>query len=399
MKILFTFSGLPHYHNRLLSRLNEKAEILVCVPESKSSNIGASVYESSDGITFRIIRLQEYRAVYGKMMLRGLDKLILDQKPDIVVTIWPYIIGTIMNARVYDAIRKTGARLCFKDIPFRHPKFKDGLSFKKFPWLNESLLPLEKNIKDVLRRVSLTVLRKFIYARVDAFLCYTADGYDVFPSYGVPKDKIFLTYNSPDTDSFFESARQAERMPLILPENRHRIIHMGRLVKWKRVDLLIKAFKIVRMVFPDAELLILGGGPEQESLKKYAQELGLQDSARFPGASYDRIEIARYMRCSSLYVLAGMGGLSINEAMAYGKPVICSVCDGTERHLLRDGYNGYYFKEADAGDLAEKIIRILGDQNLSEKMGENSLKIIKEEINIDSVVGRYLGAFKGLARV
>jgi len=60
------------------------------------------------------------------------------------------------------------------------------------------------------------------------------------------------------------------------------------------------------------------------------------------------------MSASSVYVLAGMGGLSINDAMAYGLPVICSVCDGTERDLVTHHGNGLFFRENNVVDLSVK---------------------------------------------
>ena len=61
------------------------------------------------------------------------------------------------------------------------------------------------------------------------------------------------------------------------------------------------------------------------------------------------------MNESSIYVLAGMGGLSINDAMTYGMPVLCAVCDSTERDLVKEGKNGYFFKDGDADSLADRI--------------------------------------------
>ena len=88
-----------------------------------------------------------------------------------------------------------------------------------------------------------------------------------------------------------------------------------------------------------------------------------------------------------------MGGLSINEAMCFSKPIICSVCDGTEKHLVLDEYNGKYFEEDNESDLTNKIIYLLSDQHKLKIMGENSEKIIIDKININTVVNGYSNAF------
>jgi glycosyltransferase involved in cell wall biosynthesis len=88
-----------------------------------------------------------------------------------------------------------------------------------------------------------------------------------------------------------------------------------------------------------------------------------------------------------------MGGLSINDAMFFQLPIICSVCDGTEKKLVREGYNGLYFKEGSEDDLVDKIRYLFSNSVLRRQMGINSRKIIDEEINIHTVVKGYMDAF------
>jgi glycosyltransferase involved in cell wall biosynthesis len=95
-----------------------------------------------------------------------------------------------------------------------------------------------------------------------------------------------------------------------------------------------------------------------------------------------------------VYVLCGMGGLSINDAMCFAKPVICSVADGTERRLVREGFNGYYFENGDQGSLNEVVVKLLGDSDKVTTFGVNSLEIIKNEVNIHTVLREYDNAFQ-----
>ena len=99
------------------------------------------------------------------------------------------------------------------------------------------------------------------------------------------------------------------------------------------------------------------------------------------------------MHESSVYVLAGMGGLSINDAMCFSLPVICSVCDGTEKDLITDGVNGYIFQEGNVDSLAYKIDLVLSDRTKAKVMGEASYRVIKEKINLETVSQRYIDAF------
>ena len=207
-----------------------------------------------------------------------------------------------------------------------------------------------------------------------------------------------VTYNSTDTEALLREKENVQTAPSILPPNPRRILHIGRLVKWKRVDLLIEALPKVIAQFPDTELVIVGDGPELENLKQQAEQLNLSSYIRFAGSVYKPEVLGAYMNESAVYVLAGMGGLSINDAMTYGMPVICSVCDSTERDLVTDGKNGFFFKAGDANSLAEKITTLFSSPELCEKMRKESQRIILEEINIDTVSQRYLDAFKAFMR-
>ena len=100
-------------------------------------------------------------------------------------------------------------------------------------------------------------------------LNYSTAAYDILPSYGVEKEKIHVTYNSTDTEALLREKGNVQTAPSILPPNPRRILHIGRLVKWKRVDLLIEALPKVIAQFPDTELVIVGDGPELENLKHH----------------------------------------------------------------------------------------------------------------------------------
>jgi glycosyltransferase involved in cell wall biosynthesis len=80
--------------------------------------------------------------------------------------------------------------------------------------------------------------------------------------------------------------------------------------------------------------------------------------------------------------------------MFYGLPVVCSAGDGTERHLVREGYNGAFFRGNDAESMAQALIRILSDQEERARMGVRSREIIDREVNIRTVVAEYMKAFR-----
>jgi len=400
MKVLFTFGGLPHYSNYILSRLNNinNLEIVVVVPETNTNTIGDGVKQTNEGINFKIIYLPEQKAFYGNYRFKGLRNILKKEKPDILVTIWPYILDFVVNFRLKNSLKKYNIKLILKEIPFHVPKFNETFKYyksKEALCLNEELEQNEKiDYKFYIKYFILKYIRKYYYTRlVKATVNYIDSAKEILSSYGLDRDKIFITTNSPDTDLIFAAAKKIKKSKSILPSNKYRIIHIGRLVKWKKTHQIIEAVKLLITDFPDIELLIIGRGKEESNLKSKAENLGVEKNIKFVGAIYDNETLGRYLISSSIYILAGMGGLSINQAMAFGKPVICSTADGTEKRLVKDGYNGFYFKDDDVEDLANKIRYLFNKPELIEQMGKNSLKIIKEDVNVHRVIFEYVNAF------
>jgi glycosyltransferase involved in cell wall biosynthesis len=397
------FGGLPHYYNPVLNRLNhiEGLEIIVVSPKEKSATLGSGVHQKTDNIEFKLIQLEEYKTIYVKSFFKGFWKIIKEESPDVIVTIWPYILAFILKPSLYLIIKLHKVKLILKEIPFGIPKFKDTFHF----YSNNNLRTenLEFTISkyrfiNFIKFGTLTLIRLLYYNLCHAYVNYIEDAFEILGSYGVKKEKIFITYNSPDTDILLKAKEELEHTDLILPENKFRLIHVGRLVPWKRVDLLIQVTAKLKSKFPDIELIVVGDGPQKDELITLASSLEIFNKVNFVGSIYDPIILGKYFKSSSVYVLAGMGGLSINEAMCFDKPIICSVCDGTEKKLVREGYNGFFFREGDLDDLTEKIARLYSNPDLIKIMGINSGKIIRDEVNIHTVIDGYIRAFNYVSK-
>lgn len=411
MKVLFTFGGMPHYLNAMLEKLQTKgADITVVSPQKGNATIGKGVKMVEEG-AYRHLNTQEKKMYYGKSGFPALPVIIADERPDIVVLGWPYFLQVFFQPSLRRALKRCGARLVIREIPFQTPPYGQIRDyFRQHPMYDEGMRLLSTGKAFYLRQWLTARIRKYCYARVAGTLNYSTAAYDVLPSYGVKREQIHVTYNSTDTEALWREKAAVLAAPALLPPSERRLLHIGRLVKWKRVDLLIEAFARTLTQYPDAELVIVGNGPELDNLKKQAASLGLplrskeengvdgRGCVRFIGAVYDPKELGAYMNEATVYVLAGMGGLSINDAMTYALPVVCSVCDSTERDLVTDGQNGLFFRDGDADSLTEKILQLLASPQECRRMGQESERIIREQINIDTVSERYLKAFADFLR-
>lgn len=391
-------SGVPHYVTLLLNKLaaDHGVEITLIKPAARSQSVGSGVHEDASQRQFRLVELEEYRTWYGKPFLRGMREVLAELQPNVIILGWPFVLQVAMSRSFWHFLKNNRTRFVYRDIPFNMPPWGGVRDY----YFGDKVLSEDfsstggKTWAGFLRFWLTAAVRRIYIRRAAAHIMYTEEAYPIIGSYGVAREKIFVTANSPDTDELLAAFEQVKSMPLILPENPHRLIHVGRLVKWKRVDLMLESVRRLQSKFPDIELVVVGKGPEEEALRQQAEALGVAARVRFVGGVYDPLTLGQYLHASAMYVLAGMGGLSINDAMCFAKPVVCSVADGTEKRLVREGFNGHYFANGDVDSLTDRLDRLLSDPARLRTFGDNSLRIIQEEINIHTVLREYVRAFE-----
>jgi glycosyltransferase involved in cell wall biosynthesis len=152
-----------------------------------------------------------------------------------------------------------------------------------------------------------------------------------------------------------------------------------RLARWKRVDRALSAMPLVRVVLPQASLLIVGDGEERANLEALARDLCLGDAVRFVGAVPQR-EVARYMWAADLFLslneLSNVGN-PLLEAMACGKAIV-TLDVGDTRDLVRDGETGRLLSAGDAEAVATAVIDLARDPSLRQRLEEGAREYARE---------------------
>jgi glycosyltransferase involved in cell wall biosynthesis len=110
----------------------------------------------------------------------------------------------------------------------------------------------------------------------------------------------------------------------------------------------------------------------------------------FHGAQHGK-ELAQRLQAADLFVLPGTGGLAVQQAMAYGLPVIVGEADGTQVDLVRPE-NGWLLHEPTPEQLRDLIMEALQDVKMLRKKGEESYRIVSEEINLNAMAAVFLRA-------
>jgi glycosyltransferase involved in cell wall biosynthesis len=155
------------------------------------------------------------------------------------------------------------------------------------------------------------------------------------------------------------------------------IFAVSRLQKLKRLDLLVEAMALVK----DRGLraVIVGDGPERESLAALVRERGLDHRVSLLGAAGEEAVLAEYASCLAVFFCPRQEdyGLVTVEAFASRKAVLTSLDSGGPAELVRDGATGFVAAPEPAA-LAEKIDRLASDRRLAEEMGKRAFAQVSE---------------------
>jgi glycosyltransferase involved in cell wall biosynthesis len=139
---------------------------------------------------------------------------------------------------------------------------------------------------------------------------------------------------------------------------------------WKGVDVLVKAFRILRRTWPEATLTLVGDGDRRAEFQALTHEFGT--SLRLPGRLSEADLVAQYRR-SAVVVLPSTSeaesfGMVLAEANACGRPVVASRIGGIP-DFVRDGENGLLVTPGDAADLAAKLSWLFEDEDMARRLG------------------------------
>lgn len=202
---------------------------------------------------------------------------------------------------------------------------------------------------------------------------------EIVDLFGVPKEKIFLLPDGVDLRGIRAAmgAATITKREAGLQDADVVLINVNRLAKNKGTTYLVEALGILSKKL-NVKLILVGGGPEEERIKKQISALNLEDKVlHFKNIADEKMY--------QLYVLADISvtptlyeglPLVILEAMACGKPIVASDVSEVPQ-VVRNGENGFLVPPKNPLAIAEAVLKIR-DRNLFEAMGRRSQEIIKD---------------------
>jgi glycosyltransferase involved in cell wall biosynthesis len=227
---------------------------------------------------------------------------------------------------------------------------------------------------------------------VDRVIAQCRDEVGELRRMGVPRSRIAIVPSGVDCSVFSPDGPAVPRTPGL-----RRLLAVGRLVERKGLRDAIDALYEV----PDAELLIVGGGPDGDPaaarLRDYVERAGLADRVRLVGA-VPRAEMPRWYRSADLLVTAPWYepfGLTALEAMACGVPVVATAVGGLTDTVVA-GVTGDHVPPRDPSALGVALRKLLDDDARRAEYAAAAVDRVRQHYPWHSTAARLESVYSGL---
>lgn len=223
---------------------------------------------------------------------------------------------------------------------------------------------------------------------------------------GVSEDRVTVIPNAVDVGSFRFGAEPDHALRCQLGLAASVVVGFaGSFYRYEGLHLLIEAVPRLLAGHPGLKLLLVGGGPQEASLKAQVVALGLQDQVIFTGRVphetvqryYDLVDVLAYPRLP-IRLTELVTPLKPLEAMAQGRMLIASDVGG-HRELIRHGETGFLFRAGDMAALADGITHVLANRDAWPRIREQARRFVEVERTWANSVARYEDVYRRAAAV
>lgn len=319
---------------------------------NKIKNVGVNGYKTVD-----FFRYGDYYLVIPneKEIFRKLKEF----QPDIIHIHTPTPLG-------YSAI-SYGKKFKIPVVGTYHTYLSEFVKYFPIPILNKTKL---------MKKIA-WIYSNWFYHKIDLVVVPNEIIKDELIKNGFKK-KIVVISNGVDLNKFY--------VKKISDKYKCDLLHVGRIGYEKRVDILLKAFSLVKGNY---KFFIIGDGPELENLKKNCND----ERVKFLGKKFG-LELLNYYNGCKAFVTASpieTEGIVLLEAMACGKPII-GVNKLAVPKVVKKNYNGCVAESGDYEKISEYMKKLLENKKLRGKLSKNSLKEAKKysiEKSVEKLIKEY----------
>ncbi|GAB4468849.1 MAG: hypothetical protein OHK0044_10590 [Burkholderiaceae bacterium] len=220
---------------------------------------------------------------------------------------------------------------------------------------------------------------------------------------GIDADAVTVIPNAVDVKAFeFDAAPDPALRARLGLDGATVVGFAGSFYGYEGLDLLLEAAASLCVQRPELRVLLVGGGPQEQSLRAQAQRLGIAERVIFAGRVphadvqryYNLIDVLAYPR-RSIRLTEIVTPLKPLEAMAQGRIFVASDVGG-HRELVRDGETGFLFPAGDAAALARTIDTLLARRGEWDRVKRQARRFVESERTWARSVARYAEVYAGV---
>lgn len=364
-KVLFVTNIVPPYRKSFYEKLAACPEYECLVLHSyKEKEDGRPAYDGELHFPNARTSLVEFKL--GPFTIRwqqGVFKYMLTYKPDVVVLLG--ITGVITNWLLIILAKM----------------FKIQIIMWTCGWEEQKEGTFALKLKQLFMRV--------YFKLPDTIILYSTKGLKYLSSLGINTNKMHVCYNGIEIDNLIVDQdlirNKGNKLKINESVGNNKIfLYVGGMLKEKKIDVLLDSFSMLLKIDSGCLLWLVGDGPDRELYENYVIQHKI-GNVKFWGRIVDDVD--KYFVAANFFVLPGLGGLALNQAMFWQTPCIVSDADGTEDDLVIHGATGIRFDQNDKTSLFTAMLTCVNSSDDKVKAwGESSRKIIEARSNVTKMV-------------
>ncbi len=271
--------------------------------------------------------------------------------------------------------------------------------------VNAPLIEEQKKHRELPLEAEAQAVAESVFANADAMIAVSPGVKQYLETFEKARGRVYVVANGVALDRFAPAAaRNMERLQSLTAESEVTVGFLGTLKPWHGLATLVEAWTLLRQNRQNVRLLIVGDGPEYESIHNSIAERGLLDFVTFTGAVQPDnvpdwlgqmdIAVAPYPHMEHFY----FSPLKIYEYMAAGIPVVATRVGHLE-NVVAHGHNGMLVEAESPQQMADCIDGLI--RNLAEllRLGRAARQTAEQEHSWLSVVDRILKIAAGTGRL
>lgn len=212
---------------------------------------------------------------------------------------------------------------------------------------------------------------------------------------GIEREKIIKICPGIGINRFYKKKRKKALIKKYDLYNKKIIFSVSRLIKRKGFDMVVKSLPLVINKIPNVKYLIAGEGPEKKEIIRLAKDKNLEKYVEFIGEIKEE-ELIDYYNLCDIFIMPSRNikgdtegfGIVFLEANMCEKPVIGGNSGGIP-DSIRDNVSGLLVNPLSEEDIAEKIVRILTDEGLAKRLGEEGRRRAIREFDWKNISKRF----------